>query len=60
MSPVTQYRYQCDALDFVFGNLSLSTHHKPARESFFKVAHELYAWDRETFDAWARSKEWER
>lgn len=44
-------------LDFAYGNLAMTTRHRPSRDAFKKLAlgRGMTAQD---FDAWARGKSW--
>ena len=54
---VSQAEREDQALDFAYGNLSISTNHKPDRETFRKLARERYGWDDARFDAWAAARD---
>jgi hypothetical protein len=45
------------AIDFAYGNLAASTHHRPTRRTF-EILTQRRGWTAEQFEAWAKDKEW--
>jgi len=50
--PHTDRAWQEQALSFVWGNLAISSDHKPSKDVFRKIAAERYGWTDADFDAW--------
>jgi hypothetical protein len=57
---VPERERQEQAMSFNYGNLSLSTNHKPSRKAFVELAQSHYGWSVEDAEAWAATKTWER
>jgi len=51
LPPMTEDERNAQRLDFAYGNLAASTHHKPERAAFAKLAFDL-GWSSEKFDGW--------
>lgn len=59
LTPAQQQRHREEqAMSFAYGNLAMSSRHKPQREAFRKLATERYGWDDATFAQWAEGRQW--
>jgi hypothetical protein len=58
LRPTTPRERQEQALSIVYGNLALSSNHRPTREAFRALALGRFRWTDSEFDAWAKDREW--
>lgn len=59
LPPPTGRERQEQALSFAYGNLALSTNHKPSRKTFVALAISHYGWTIDEAEAWAAKHAWE-
>jgi hypothetical protein len=57
LPPMSPRAREEQALDFAYGNLAASTHHKPTREAFADLAR-ARGWTDERFERWALGRAW--
>ena len=50
--------YQAQLLSFAYGNLAMTTNHKPTRAAFRRVALETVGVSEQEFEEWADQREW--
>lgn len=53
LPPATTEEQHERAMSFAYGNLAMTTKHKPSRAAFEKLAAYRYGWSAEKFKAWA-------
>jgi hypothetical protein len=58
LPPMTQHQRQEQTLDFAYGNLALSTNHRPIKSAFEHIAKAL-GWTEEEFALWATGRKWQ-
>lgn len=58
LPPPTQEERQEQALSFAYGNLAMSTNHRPLRNAFLTLAQSEFGWSEEQFDRWSEGREW--
>jgi hypothetical protein len=58
LPPMTPEQRFENALDFSYGNLALSSRHKPSKSAFRILAIQQGGWSEDKFEAWALDKEW--
>jgi hypothetical protein len=57
LPPMTDDERAEQQLDFTYGNLALSTHHKPVKAAF-AAASRRFGWSEERFELWAAGRAW--
>ena len=57
LPPPTPREQEENAFDFAYGNLALSTNHRPQRAAFLTMARSR-CWTLDQFNKWAHEKEW--
>lgn len=58
LPPPTERHRQEQALSFTYGNLALSSNHKPSYQAFLRLAIDRYGWTPGEFQIFAASREW--
>lgn len=57
LPPMTERQRKEQALDFAYGQLAASTHHKPSRSVFLRIARED-GWTLQEFARWQKGRQW--